>query len=177
MNLDDYLPRLNLQTVEFLKEIITSDSLVLETGSGSSTIWFGMQAKKVIALESDKGWHERVRGFVNKEKLRNIKLYFDPDYPKKQFKEILQSEDIIEYDIVLHDGPFSAGLRILAMSFIHLFVKAGGYLIVDDTHDQRCAKGIKEHFDILDWKKTDIPYGKDAYGSGKSAVIYQRPLK
>jgi len=175
--MNNYLPRLNLQTVEFLKKIITSDSLIFETGSGSSTIWFGKQAKKVVALESDKGWHERVRGFMRKENLQNVKLYFDPDYPRKQFKEILQAEDVVEYDIVLHDGPFSAGLRISAMKFIHLFVKAGGYLIVDDTHDQRCARGIKEHLDILGWEKTEIPYGKDAYGSGKSAAIYQRPLK
>ena len=177
MNLTDYLPRLNLHTVEFLKGIITSESLVFETGSGNSTIWFGKQAKKVVALESDRGWYERVQGFVRRENLQNVKLYFDPHYPEKQFKEILESEDVIEYDIVLHDGPFSAGLRIPAMKFIHLFVKAGGYLVVDDTHDQRCAKGIKEHLDILGWEKTEIPYGKDAYGSGKSAVIYQRLLK
>lgn len=173
----NYLPRLNLQTVEFLKKIVTLNSLIFETGSGSSTIWFGKQAKKVVALESDRGWYERVQGFVRKENLQNVKLYFDPDYPRKQFKEILQSEDVIEYDIVLHDGPFSAGLRISAMKFIHLFVKAGGYLIVDDTHDQRCAGGIKEYFDTLGWEKTGIPYGKDAYGSGKSAAIYQRPTK
>jgi len=174
--MNNYLPRLNLQTVEFLKKIVTSKSLVFETGSGNSTIWFGKQAKKVVSLESDRGWYEKVQGFVRREDLQNVKLYFDPDYPRKQFKEILQSEDVIEYDIVLHDGPFSAGLRISAMKFIHLFVKAGGYLIVDDTHDQRCARGIKEHFDILDWEKSDIPYGKDAFGSGKSATIYQRPI-
>lgn len=176
MKLDDYLPRLNLQTVEFLKKIITSKSLVFETGSGSSTIWFGKQAKRVVALENDRGWYEKVRGFVRRENLQNVKIYFDPNYPQKQFKTILTSEDVIEYDIVLHDGPFNAGLRISAMSFIPLFVRKGGYLIVDDTHDQRCARGIKEYFDTLGWEKSDIPYGKDAYGHGKSAAIYQRPM-
>jgi len=108
--MNNYLPRLNVQTVEFLKKIITSKSLVFETGSGNSTIWFGKQAKKVVSLESNKGWYERVQEFRRKENLQNVKLYFDPNYPKKQFKEILESEDIIEYDIVLHDGPFTAGL-------------------------------------------------------------------
>jgi len=180
MNLDDYLPRLNLQTVEFLKKIITSKSLVFETGSGSSTIWFGKQVKKVVTLESDRDWYEKVRGLVRQENLQNVKVYFDPDYPKKQFKEILASEDIIEYDIVLHDGPYDASLRIVAMEFIHRFVKAGGYLVVDDTHAVRwveCfARGIKEHLDPLGWKKTNIPYDRDAYGSKKSTAIYQRPV-
>lgn len=175
--MNNYLPRLNVQTVEFLKKIITSKSLVFETGSGNSTIWFGKQAKKVVSLESNKGWYERVQEFRRKENLQNVKLYFDPNYPKKQFKEILESEDIIEYDIVLHDGPFTAGSRILAMRFIHLFVRAGGYLIIDDTHAPAVRAGIKEHFDTLDWKKSDIPYGKDAFGSGKSAAIYQRPIR
>ena len=149
MNLDNYLPKLNLQTVEFLKKIITPKSLVLETGSGHSTIWFGKQVKRVVALEDDVRWHKLVRGFVRKENLKNVRLYFDPDYSRKQFKDIMKSEDVIEYDIVLHDGPYHANFRIPAMKFIHLFVKAGGYLIVDDTHDKRCAKGVKEHLDIL----------------------------
>jgi len=175
MNLSDYLPRLNLQTVEFLKKIITPESLVFETGSGNSTIWFGKQVKMVVALEDDRNWCDLVRKLVKRENLQNIKLYFDPAYSKKQFKDILENKDIIEYDIVLHDGPFHARLRVSAMRFIHLLVKPGGYLIVDDTHDPQCAMGIKEHLDTLNWKKSDIPHGADAHGRRKSAVIYQRP--
>ena len=175
MNLDNYLPNLNLQTIEFLKKIITPGNLIFETGSGNSTIWFGKQAKKVVALEDDKNWYKKIKGFITKENLQNVKLYFDPEYPNKQFKEILQSKDIIEYDIVLHDGPYSAKLRISAMKFIHLLVKPEGYLIVDDTHNSYCAIGIKEHFDILGWEKTSIPHGADPRGRRKSAVVYQRP--
>jgi len=169
MNLDNYLPKLNSGTIEFLRKIITPESLVFETGSGKSTIWFGKQVKKIIALENDKGWCEKVQGFIDKENLQNVRLYFDPDYPKKQFKDILQNEDIIEYDIVLHDGPFHVRLRILAMKFMHLFVKPGGYLIVDDIGNRQCARGIRENLNILGWKKRVI------LGYKHSAIIYQRP--
>lgn len=167
----NYLPKLNLQIIEFLKKIITPESLVFETGSGNSTIWFGKRAKRVVALEDDRNWYELIQKFIKKENLRNVKLYFDPSYPTKQFREILQDEDIIEYDIVLHDGPYTAGLRVPAMKFIYLFVKAGGYLIVDDIYDKRCAKGIKEHLDILGWEKKKI------YGWKRSTFIYQKPTK
>lgn len=167
----NYLPKLNLQTIEFLKKIITPESLVFETGSGNSTIWFGKRVKRVVALEDNKNWYELIQKFIKEENLRNVKLYFDPSYPTKQFREVLQDEDIIEYDIVLHDGPYIAGLRIPAMKFIHLFVKPGGYLIVDDIYDKRCARGIREHLDILGWEKRNI------YGKKKSAFIYQRPMK
>ena len=173
--MNDYLPRLNLQTVEFLKKIITPESLVFETGSGNSTVWFARQAKRIVTLEDNMDWYKRIQGFLQKENLQNVRLYFDSDYSKKQFKDILENEDIIEYDIVLHDGPYHAKLRISAMKFIHLFVKARGYLIIDDTHDKWCASGIRKHLDILGWKKSIIPHGPDAFGRRKSAVIYQRP--
>jgi len=176
VNLSDYLPRLNMQTIEFLKKIITPESLVLETGSGNSTIWFGKQVKRVVALEDDRDWYELIQKFAKRENLRNVRLYLDPDYSKRKFKDIMENEDIIEYDIVLHDGPYNATQRIPAMKFIHLFVKPGGYLIVDDTHHQGCAMGIREYLDILYWKRTDIPHGRDPYGKKKSAVIYQRPI-
>ncbi|MCJ7617586.1 MAG: class I SAM-dependent methyltransferase [Desulfobacterales bacterium] len=174
MNLTDYLPDLSLQTVEILKKIITPSSLVFETGSGNSTIWFGKQVKKVVSLEDDKGWCDIVRGLAEQENLQNINLYFDPDYSKKHFNEILQSEDIIEYDIVLHDGPFNAKFRVPAMKFIHSFVKTGGYLIVDNINDKRCGAGIKEHLDILGWEKTVIPTGCTAFGHRTAAAIYRK---
>lgn len=174
MNLNNYLPKLNFQTIEFLEKIITVDSLVFETGSGNSTIWFGKQVKKVVSLENKKGHYERVKGFIEKENLQNVKLYFDPSYFTKQFKDILEKEDLIQYDIVLHDGPFNAALRISAMKFIHTFVKDGGYLVIDDTHSPVVQDAISKYFDILTWRKTDIPYGLDSFGYGKSATIYRR---
>lgn len=176
MNLTDYLPRLNLRTVEFLKRIITPESLIFEIGSGNSTIWFGKQVKKVVALEGSEKWYKRIQGLIEKEGLRNVKVYFDPNYPKKQFKDILQNEDIIEYDIVLHDGPFKASSRVMAMKFIYRFVKVGGYLIVDDTHDEWCASGTRKYLDVLGWKKMDIPHARDPYRRKKSTIIYQRPI-
>jgi len=174
MNLTDYLPNLSLQTVEFLEKIITPSCLVFETGSGNSTIWFGKQVKKVVALEDNREWYDTVQGFVKRENLQNINLYFDPDYSKKQFNDILQSEDIIEYDIVLHDGPFNAKFRVSAMKFINFFVKIGGYLIVDNINNKWCGAGIKEHLDILGWEKTVIPPGRTAFGARTSAAIYRR---
>jgi len=173
MNLIDYLPRLNLQIVEFLKKIITPDSLIFETGSGNSTIWFGKQAKKVVTLEDDEDWYKKIQKLIKKEKLWNVKIYFDPDYPKKQFGDILQNEDIIEYDIVLHDGPSKVKSRIEAMKFIHHFVKAGGYLIVDDANQR--TRGTRRYLDILGWEKSIILPECDASGARESAIVYRRP--
>jgi len=125
----------------------------------------------------NKNWYNKVREFAKQENLQNIKLYFDPDYSRKQFKDILQNEDIIEYNIVLHDGPHSVDLRIAAMEFIHSFVKPGGYLIIDDMHKGLCSEATRKYLDILQWEKLVFPRGLDPFGRKKKAIVYQRPIK
>lgn len=171
----DYLPALNFQVVEFMEKIITSESLIFETGTGNSTIWFARRAKRVVALEHRIGWHEQVRQCLEKEKVENVKVYFDPEYAQKSFDDILMKGDNIQYDLVLHDGPNPTIERLPLIKLIPSLVKQGGYLIVDDTDRAVLASGI-EYLDSLGWKKLVIS-GKDFFNEEKEAVIYQKGIE
>lgn len=172
---DNYSPKLNLQTIAMLEKIITRESLILETGSGNSTIWFAKRAKRVVALESDIYWHDAVHNHLEKEALRNVRIYVDPAYSQKSFKGVLKEEDIIQYDIVLLDGPNPEEPRVpLLLEDAPDFVKPGGYLVVDDTHYKIFEPGIT-YLDSLGWEKTEIPMGDDRWGSPKEAIIYRKP--
>jgi len=169
----NYTPKLNVQTVGFLESIITLESLVFEIGSGNSTIWFAKRAKRVVSLESHSGWYAEVQGLLDKEKLENVTMYLDAKYEERPFRSILKEKDMILYDIVLHDGPNGITRRILSVKEVPPFVKLGGYLVVDDTHREEFLSSI-QLLDSLGWEKTDVPFGNDAFGSGKSAIIYRR---
>jgi hypothetical protein len=172
---DNYSPRLNLQTVAMLEKIITPESLILETGSGNSTIWFALRAARVISLESDISWYNAVQGHLEKEGLRNTKIYVDPEFSQKSFIGVLEEEDAIQYDIVLLDGPNPEEARVpLLLEDAPGFVKPGGYLVVDDTHYEIFKPGIK-YLDSLGWEKTEVPMGEDRWGSPKEAIIYRKP--
>lgn len=171
----DYLPAINFQTVDFIEKIITSESLVFETGTGNSTIWFARRAKRVVALEHRIGWYEQVRRCLKKERVENVKIYFDPEYAQKSFDDILEKMDNIQYDIVLHDGPNPTIERLPLMKLIPSLVKSGGYLIIDDIDRDVLASGI-ECLDFLGWEKTVIS-GKDFFGEEKEAIIYRRVKK
>jgi len=172
---DNYSPRLNMQTIAMIEKIITPDSLVLETGTGNSTIWFAKRAKRVVSLESDIHWHDAVHNYLGKEALRNVRIYVDPAYSQKSFKNVLKEEDIIQYDIVLLDGPNPEEARVpLLLEDAPNFVKPGGYLIVDDTHYRIFVPGIM-YLDSLGWEKTKIPMGADRWGGLKEAIIYRKP--
>lgn len=169
----DYLPRLNTATIEFLEKIINPESLVFETGTGNSTIWFARRAKRVVAFESGRNWYNQVQSFLRKEGLNNVRIYLDPEYMVKIFSNIFSKEDTIQYDIVLHDGPSHAEDRLIELREIPLYVKPGGYLIVDDTDRKQFITGIM-YLDRLGWMKTEIPLGRDPWNSPKAALIYQR---
>lgn len=169
----NYAPKLNVQTVKFLESIITPESLVFEIGSGNSTVWFAKRAKRVVSLESHGGWYAEVQSLLDKEQLENVTMYLDAKYEEKSFSSILREEDMILYDIVLHDGPNGMARRILSVKMAPLFVKLGGYLVVDDAHREEFQPSI-QFLDSLGWEKTDIPLGCDAFGAEKSAVVYRR---
>lgn len=172
---DNYSPRLNLQTITMLEKIITPESLVLETGTGNSTIWFALRAARVVSLESDISWHNAVLNHLEKKGLRNVRIYVDPEYSQKSFEGVLTEEDIIQYDVVLLDGPNPEEIRVpQLLEDAPDYVKPGGYLIVDDTHYEIFKPGIR-YLDSLGWEKTEIPMGEDRWGSLKEAIIYRKP--
>lgn len=167
----DYLPAVNFQTIAFMEKIITSESLVFETGTGNSTIWFARRAKRVVALEHRTGWYEQVRRCLEKEGTKNVKIYLDPEYAQKSFDDILEEKDNIQYDMVLHDGPNPTAERLSLVKLIPSLVKPGGYLIIDDTDRDVLAPGVG-YLDSLGWEKTAIS-GKDFFGQEKEAIIYR----
>lgn len=169
----DYLPAVNFQAIEFMKKIITPESLVFETGTGNSTIWFARRAKRVVGLESRAGWYKQVRRCLGEEGMQNVKVYLDSGYAQKSFNEILEEKDNIQYDVVLHDGPNPTTERLPLMKSIPSLVKSGGYLIIDDAERAVLASGI-EYLNSLGWEKTVI-LGKDFFGEEKKAIVYRKP--
>lgn len=170
----DYCPKLNRKTVVFLEEVITKESLILETGTGNSTIWFGLHAKRVVSLESRRSWYKRVRQHLARNDVENVRIYLDSKYDSKGLDKILNKEDLIQYDIVLHDGPTPLERRIALATEIIKYVKSGGYLIVDDTGQRKRYKSAIEYLDDLGWEKI-VLCGKEEWGGIKESTIYRRP--
>jgi len=169
----NYLPKLTIATIEFLEKIITPESLIFELGTGNSTIWFAKRAKRVVAFENEDSWCGQVRELLEKEKLNNVRIYFNPDYMVKIFSDIFSKGDIIQYDVVLLDGPRNSADRLIEVREVPLYIKPEGYLIVDDTQCKLFRTGIR-YLDKLGWKRTEIPVGLDPWGGRKEALVYQR---
>jgi len=163
----DYMPHLNSKTVNFLRQVLKSDMRVLETGSGNSTVWFARQVKEVVAFENLSSWYWALKDVIEEEKLDNITLYYDPEYPTKSFP---QYEGL--FDIVLLDGADHGDSRMDCMRIAPKFVKPGGYLIIDDVH-RKCYEEAITDLNSLGWEK-QLFQGYDRWREEKAALILGR---
>ena len=170
----DYCPKVNKKTVTFLEKVITKESLILETGTGNSTIWFGLRAKRVVSIESKRSWYRKVRQHLARNDIENVQIYLDSEYDFKGLDKILNKEDLIQYDIILHDGPTPLERRIALAKEIIKYVKPGGYFVIDDTGEKKRYKPAIDYLDDFGWEKITLR-GKEEWGAMKESSIYRRP--
>lgn len=101
------------------------DGKILELGSGLSTIVLGASGKKVISLEHDRAWYEKVMRCVNLCGMDNVEVVLC------ELKDGFYDYEFDEYAMVFVDGPpKNAGKRLPVVEKI----KNKGVFVVDDVN-------------------------------------------
>lgn len=62
--IDRYSPPIPCYTysaIEYINQLNLKDKIIIEYGSGSSTIYWASRCKKLISIEDDLDWYERIR--------------------------------------------------------------------------------------------------------------------
>ncbi len=140
----DEMPFYHPEAVKFLSSVIKPDWKVLETGCGSSTIWFALHAQQVITFEHSKLWHTRAAELLEERGIKNVDLRFAPTYPWTGIQDSKEGE----FDLIAVDG--SKESRVKSVKTAHAFLKSGGYLLLDDT-DYSYYDEAKEL--LKDWER------------------------
>jgi len=134
--------------VDFLETVVNKESVVLEIGSGSSTIWFAERAGRVISFESDKVWFQLVWDELTAKELNNTVVYLGDDMT------VLDPND--RFDICLIDGE--SGSRVAFTKKTLPLMKPGGYFVFDNTQHEN-EIGYGEAIRIIDglgWERRDF---------------------
>lgn len=119
------LPWIGFRAIERLEQLIRHDWRVLEFGSGMSTLWFARRCGRLVSVETNPGWHERVRRMLAERNLTNV----DYRLRDKASAHVLDDCEDSSFDLVLVDGP----RRDLAVLTAIRKVKPGGYVYLDNT--------------------------------------------
>ena len=134
------------KAIRMLESIITMETVILETGSGSSTLWFAEKAKRVISYEHKYDWAEAVAKELKKRGLHNAEVRVDPGYPGDGIEKTQGT-----FDLIIIDGRG----RVKGVKTSYMKLRPGGYIVLDNSNRARYAPAVA-FLDGLGWKRRDI---------------------
>jgi len=77
-SLDLEVPWFSYSAICLLDRFVKPAMLVYEYGSGGSTLYFAKRSGRVVSIEDDKDWYDRIVRVVNERQLRNVDIRFTP---------------------------------------------------------------------------------------------------
>ena len=93
------IPWVTYSFIDFIKERISNSHSVFEFGSGNSTLFYAKYAKKVVSVEHDKAWFDK----ISKTRASNSDIiYVELETNGKYSRAALNSAD--RFDIIIVDG-------------------------------------------------------------------------
>lgn len=160
--------------VRFLRSRLREDDILFEWGSGESTVWFARRVRRVISVESDHDWYERVLYRLREEGLKNVDLRYLPwqsgglplgDWGAGASNPYVRAASEVEdksCDWIIIDGIGREACVLEALGK----VKPGGHLLIDNT-DYRPRR---------DWRVPETwPIRSRSRYSDTETTIWQKP--
>jgi hypothetical protein len=127
------IPWVTYSFIDFIKERLNSKHTIFEFGSGNSTYFYAKYAGKVVSVEHDKDWYDK----IIKSKPENAELIFcelvrDGDYCRTplSLKE--------KFDIIIVDGRDRVNCCKQAVNAL----SANGIIVLDDSERDFYNEGI-----------------------------------
>lgn len=118
------LPWVTYSFIDFIKTRLTKDLSIFEYGSGNSTLFYARYVKKVVSVEHDEAWYQK----IVKEKATNAEMIYtalekDGEYSKKA---ALVGE---KFDVIIVDGRDRVNCCKNSVDAL----SAPGVLVLDDS--------------------------------------------
>ena len=120
------IPWYTYPAIEFLAQLDLSGRTVFEYGAGNSTLFWGVRAARVVSVEDDERWSERLRGHLppNCTVLQeaDLRCYVNAirRYPQG-------------FDIIVVDGPARGHTRLKCARAAVEHLRPGGMIILDNS--------------------------------------------
>ena len=162
-------PDMRESNFKFIEKYLGKDKNLLEFGSGGSTVYFAKKVKKLIAVEHDPYWVQKVSENLKEQDIENVSLIYAPanqpfelgETPKTQrqieFYDYIRAPEVIKknipdfsYDVVFIDGR----ARIECAKYIFPFLHENSVVILHDYKGRQRYRAVLEWYDEID--KIDV---------------------
>jgi predicted O-methyltransferase YrrM len=123
------LPWISYSAIEVIEQkLAEKPSLVLEFGSGMSTVWFASHAKRVSSIEHDAAWFNIVNERINNDALLRTKVEYRSATDREPYTTY-KAHSGERFDVILFDGPW----RAECIKYHAHLIKPGGLLYLDNS--------------------------------------------
>lgn len=134
-NIFPILPWVPFNVIKKLESIIKKDFLVLEVGSGMSTVWLSNKVNRLYSREADLNWYNTLTGQLkNKQNVELVHMW--EGHKMSNFDEFPDSY----FDLIFIDG----GPREQCLVNSYVKVKSGGFIYVDNIDDPNLVGNSRE---------------------------------
>lgn len=130
------IPWYTYPAIEYLSFLDFSDKTVFEYGGGYSTLWWAERSKKLITVESDKQWYEKIK--LKLQSKNNSVIIYKED-KESYVNSILEQDDL--FDVVIIDGLWRGECAKLCLNKVNY---QNGFMIILDNSDW--YPGIYQYF-------------------------------
>lgn len=95
LTLKQPVPWTSPASIAILRALLDKNMVVLEYGSGNSTLFFQEYAKKIISIEHDKWWHRSIKKKLKQLKVKNVEYKYIPPSPAPENYTV---DDVVKFD-------------------------------------------------------------------------------
>lgn len=130
-------PWLSAKEISKIESYLTPTSIMLEWGSGGSTIRFAPQVLHYFSIEHDLEWYEKVRRVLP----NNAEIFHVPNSLPRSFPNV-KEEEFVDY-----------------INFVNQLDISFDFVLIDGRARFWCAEKVKEHLNpnatvfIHDWDR------------------------
>ena len=149
-----FTPLMHKHEYGLIEKYLSSDDVLLEWGSGNSTMYFSGIVKKVISIEHDIDWINKIQTAIDTYDIKNISIHHVPaNSPFPNPCRYEQFKDYVEYPInkkfkitrVLIDGR----ARKYCAKAIYNVINKNTIVFIHDFNRLDYQKVLK-YFDIVE---------------------------
>lgn len=129
------IPWVTYSFIDFIKERISKQHTVFEFGSGNSTFFYAKYAGRVVSVEHDKQWLEKINRSDKKTKNSEMiycELHRDGEYCRMPLK-LGQ-----KYDIIIVDGRDRVNCCLQSLDAL----TENGVVVLDDSERESYKAGV-----------------------------------
>ena len=142
------LPWYTYPCIEFLRVRDYTERTIVEFGAGQSTLWWAARAKRVIALEGDPQWFERIAQHMPHNVDLRLVSVKSPSECMADVNRVLAEIGISSCDVSIIDGLWRA-----EMAGIALRLRTTDGLIICDNAE---GYGFQEAFSASELGRVDF---------------------